>query len=230
MTFKNKAIGISGNSRVGKNLAAELISNYLTHFHNAKVRNYSLAHELKRDCNQFIKEKFGLDSFSEITEEKNVFRPILVAVADIQRKRTNGRYFIDILSKSMTEDTESDIMLITDIRYCEYDNDEAQWVKNELNGKILHVSKYTVDNNLNRVYTPPANENENRNDPIIKDTIADARLEWEDISYKENKKLTFEELSSNKDLISKIQNVVFDLDIFTDDYLWGLETSYDIID
>ena len=33
-------------------------------------------------------------------------------------------------------------LVITDVRYDEYNNDEVDWLKNELGGTLVHLSQY----------------------------------------------------------------------------------------
>jgi hypothetical protein len=59
-------------------------------------------------------------------------------------------------------------------------------LRNELNGKLIHISKYSIVNGQ-KIYLKPPNEDEATHDPILK-RMADIRFEWEDMpnaSYSE---------------------------------------------
>jgi len=184
-----KIIGIGGVARSGKNLFADIAGNVLKEKYNKTCKSFALAYYLKKDCEEFIKQKLNMDVWSEITDEKNVFRPLLVWYGGVKRKQTNGRYWVEMLQKDL-EKSNADVNIITDIRYSIYDKDEVYWIKNELNGKLIHLSKYSftgVKTNRfqqpqqKKVYVEPANDQEMINDPIIKRN-SDIQVEWEDAS------------------------------------------------
>ncbi len=197
--LNKKIIGVCGVARVGKNLFAEILIKQLKEKYNLVGKQFSLAYELKYDCKDFIQDKLGLNVFSESTEDKNSFREMLVWYGDVMRKRTNGKYWTDKLySKMESEQSHFDIGVITDIRYDFYNDDEIDWVKNKLNGPIIHISKYTYGfptdgrvvnikgkTNYQKIYTSPANSHETINDPKLKKK-ADYLLEWEDVNYLQN--------------------------------------------
>ena len=71
---------------------------------------------------------------------------------------------------------------ITDIRYDEYDKDEVYWLKNEMNGILVHISQFnsyldseTKEHKVD--FLLPPNELEEKNDPKLK-KAADLCIEW----------------------------------------------------
>lgn len=203
-----KYIGVGGLARTGKNLFCDIATKQLMDNYGLRAKTYALAYALKKECEPFVKEKLGLDVFSEKTEDKNIFRPMLVWYADVKRKQTKGRHWLELLEKHIEIDTNLekdsgkpvDVVLISDIRFAEYGNDEVHWIKNELNGKLIHLSKYTwgfptdgryikvINDKTKKIYTEPPNITESTNDPKVK-AFADCRIEWEDIGYQYNKLL-----------------------------------------
>lgn len=187
-------IGVSGLARSGKNLFCDIAINILKEKYGLKGKQYALAYYLKKDCEQFVKDKLKLNVFSENTGEKSQFRELLVWYADIKRKQTQGRYWVDLLNNDITKDKDSDVIFISDIRYISYPKDEVWWIKNELtNGKLIHVKKYTYGfrndgrhtivkkKPLEKIYDVAPNTHEQINDPKI-EKIADYKIEWEDIA------------------------------------------------
>lgn len=179
-------IGVGGVARAGKNLFCDILINILKSKHNLYSVQFALADELKQDCAEFIRDKFGLDVFTEKTEEKKVFRDMLVWYGDAKRKQTNGRYWIDKLNIKIGKEMEwgtpiPDVIIISDIRYDVYEMDEVDWVQKELRGTLFHVKKYHRDISGSIVYTEPVNEHEKLNDPRLQDK-ADCLLEWDDVS------------------------------------------------
>jgi hypothetical protein len=160
-------IGISGSARSGKDtLCRALIRKFKKM--NKKVERLSIAGDLiKKDLNSLIKNVAGIDTFTEITEEKELIRPLLVEYGKILRKKTKGRYFLDNF-----EEKPDTIHIIPDIRYCEYEKDEIYWLKNEKNGFLIYLERKNIK---------PANETEEKNNKIIK-TIADTCIFWNSLN------------------------------------------------
>jgi len=158
-------ISITGFGRSGKNTFAEVLSKYLRSIKLSPAM-YSFAEELKKDCGPEIYNLYGLNSFSEITEEKNEFRHILVSRAKENRDKTRGNYYVKKVSEEIGFDwmdfdfKPSYTAIITDFRFAEFyefGTDELNFALK--NGFIIHVSK---DGN------GPANETERINDAKIR--------------------------------------------------------------
>lgn len=188
--MKQLILGISGVAACGKDTLAAILMNRLKTKHFISSRSMALANELKRDCEEFIKEKYGYDVWTTNRKEKEIFRPILVSHGKVQRVRTNGRYWVEKLNTNIKECME-DVIIVTDIRYKEYDIDEVDWLKDEHKGILIHVSKFVTDDGISirfnhrnprKIYTTPPNEDERKNDPIIR-KLADYSIEWEDQTH-----------------------------------------------
>jgi hypothetical protein len=173
-------LGISGCARSGKNTFADIASKILNDKYGKTSSIFSLAFYLKRDCKNFVRDKLNFDVFTEITSEKNVIRPLFIWYGDVKRKQTNGRYWIDLLHADIKKSI-SDVNIITDIRYNVYERDELFWLKHELNGKLVHVSKYSLDLDMKKIYVEPKNDHEIFNNPLIK-RESDYCIEWEHVT------------------------------------------------
>ena len=67
------------------------------------------------------------------------------------------------------------------MRYADYPKDETYWLKEELGGKLVHISQYKIESRLNgevKIFRPPVNEEERRNEPMLEEE-ADYILQWE---------------------------------------------------
>ena len=84
-----KYIGVSGVARSGKNLFCDIAIKQLSQ-KGVKAKQYALAYYLKKDCEEFIKTKLGLDVFTEKTDDKTIFREMLVWYGGVKRKQTEG--------------------------------------------------------------------------------------------------------------------------------------------
>lgn len=213
--MSKKYIGISGVARAGKNLFCDISKNILAEKYNLKCSSYSLAFYLKQDCEQFVKEKLGLNVFSEKTEDKAIFRELLVWYGDVKRKQSNGRYWTEKLQSDLEKD-DSDVTFITDIRYNHYTQDEVYWIQNILKGTLIHVSKYTYGfpsdgrrirpdfaNSTAKIYTEPANLHESTNDPKVK-AKADVRFEWQHLAVEGQ---SYNEIVRNPQLVKEVSQV-----------------------
>lgn len=207
-------IGVGGVARAGKNLFCDLLVKQLKLQYNKEAKHFALAYELKMDCHDFIRDKFNINVFTENTEEKKLFRDMLVWYGDAKRKQSNGKYWMDKLDITIGKEFVSgtppiDIAIVSDIRYDYYPIDEVDWIKKEKNGAFIHISKYTygfptdgrvvkVDGkvvNNTKIFTEPANSHEALNDPKLQKK-ADYLLQWEDISY--GKPVAYTELLNNE--------------------------------
>ena len=190
---KNKnIIGIGGVAGAGKDLLFNLVSK------SVSVKRFSLADELKEEVRQWCLDNYGIDSVKCSRQDKEIIRPFLVFHGTQKRDQTQGRYWVEKLHKKIQQDNAENI-IITDIRYDDYEKDEVHWLKNEIGGKLIHLRQYEAipDSNegaLIRHYKMGINSEESRNDPKLREK-ADVRIEWPHLSsYDENALL--QEISS----------------------------------
>ena len=196
MNKNKKIIGISGVAGAGKDTFYSLLCSSLP------CVKYSLADELKKEVNQWCRIHYGVDSVACTREEKELIREFLVFHGSFKRRQTNGRHWIDKLNETIIKDKTDKYKVITDIRYDDYENDEVDWLKNELGGVLVHVSQYLLTSKASvkqefisdkedeipsaefkvstnaKKYKSPVNAEELRNDPKIKEK-SDFEIEWE---------------------------------------------------
>lgn len=172
-----KVVGLGGVARSGKDTFASILT-YKLQQSGKSVKRVALAEPLKYQVDDFLVKNLGITAWSTSTEEKAIIRPMLVWYGDAQRKRTNGRYWIDLAKKTIDE-TNFDYYIITDVRYDAYEKDELYFLKNEVNGTLCHISKYVIDKNGDPKFVQPANDHEALNDPKIRNA-ADHIIEWPD--------------------------------------------------
>tara|TARA_Y100000593_G_C4297460_1_gene331411 strand:+ start:243 stop:923 length:681 start_codon:yes stop_codon:yes gene_type:complete len=184
----NTIIGISGVAGSGKDTFYDLLSQRMP------CHKYSLADELKKEVNQWCRMHYGIDSVECSRDQKEIIRPFLVFHGTTKRHNTNGRHWIEKLNDKLIKDPVSGLKIITDIRYDDYENDEVSWLKNELNGTLVHVSQFEYrrretyisqeemangnQGTLVKKFKDPVNSEEARNDPKIKEK-SDYEIEWE---------------------------------------------------
>lgn len=186
-------IGISGVARCGKNSFSSFAREYLES-KNFRCDEYAFANFLKSELSEFVRHHYGLDVYSDVTEEKAIFRDLLVAHGSIQRKRTNGSYWLEKVIDEV-EVSISDHQFITDVRF----PNEAERIKS-LGGKVIHITRWTSNFIDYKEEYQPANAEEAKNDPLVK-AAADYRFSWYDFKGAE-------EEAKNKviELIKKVIN------------------------
>ena len=186
-------IGLSGVAGAGKDLFYSLLEQSLP------CVKASLADSLKRETSEWCKEHYGIDPLRCTREEKDIIRPFLVFHGVNKRHSSKGRHWIKRLELELNgirsirhiETHVQKTVVITDIRYDEYEEDEVSWLKNEMKGILVHVSQYKNVPRLNsekREFVAPANSEEARNAPRLKEN-ADYSIEWERIEAENREEL-----------------------------------------
>lgn len=182
-----KVIGLGGVARSGKDTFASILKNKMQQA-GYSTTTIALAGPLKTHCDPFLRANLGISAFTSNSNEKSLIRPFLVWYGDAKRKQTNGRFWLELASDSINN-TKHDCYIVTDVRYSHYEKDELYWLKNEWNGILCHVSKYTAFGNHlepnHKLFVEPANEHEEINDPKIK-AGADHIVEWEHVETQTN--------------------------------------------
>jgi|TARA_R110000751_G_scaffold55_1_gene223 hypothetical protein len=201
--MSNKIIGISGVAGSGKDLFFDLLSNF------RKCRKISLAKALKEEVAPWTKKHYGIDATNCSREDKEVIRPLLVFHANVKRGCTYGRYWINIVNENIKKLKldDDEILVITDIRFDHYDQDEVFWLKKELKGSLIHISNYvTVESDDCSppviIAHGPANDAEKTNDPKLK-LQADYSIDWEFIQRPQDE---VEEILTKKHIEPFIRN------------------------
>jgi hypothetical protein len=164
-------IGIGGVARSGKDSFANNLLEILKE-NNFKVIKSSLAEPLKHDCKEFISSKLNLDVWTDKTEEKAIFREMLVWYGKVKRQQSEGQYWTNLLTKRV-EIESPEICIVPDVRYLQYPEDEVFWLKEKMKGILIHIERKDINGDI----VPPANMDESINDKLIKDS-ADYSFNW----------------------------------------------------
>lgn len=168
-------IGIGGVARSGKDSFANSLLKFLKQDGYNAIRT-SLAEPLKHDCKEFIASKLGLDVWTDKTEEKAIFREMLVWYGKVKRQQTEGKYWTSLLTRKV-EIEAPEICIVPDVRYLQYPEDEVFWLKQKMSGVLIHIQRKDVNDDL----VPPANMDESINDELVRDN-ADYQLVWPTVS------------------------------------------------
>lgn len=208
-------IGVAGYARCGKDTFVKIAINILSN-NGYKAYRLAFADELKNDIDPFLKEKYGVSAWTSNPLEKDLIRPLLVAHGCGKRNQGDGKYWIEKINNKIQnilsiQEKDSyqdywDFVLISDCRFC----NELEFIQKDWNGEIIHLKRYKnewqkggqdgSDEYLVKVYDPPPNEEERKNDPLVQNA-ANYKVEWENA-----KKTTPDEATEDPSL----QNVVLD--------------------
>ena len=164
-------IGIAGVAGSGKDTFGKIIGSV---FENSggKVNYLSFAAKLKAEVSEISKKLYDIDPINCTREEKNLIRPLLLAHGAIMREKTQGQYWIEGVKNLIIE---NNINIITDVRFCEYECDEVDWIQSN-GGIVVHITRFFEENGQ-RIYIMPDNEYEKRNDKTLKNK-ADYSFSW----------------------------------------------------
>ena len=166
-------IGLTGVARSGKDTFYSILNKYLEE-KNIKSQRIALADILKKELNDFTKEKFKIDLNKCEGNEKELIRPLMVAYGKCRRMQSEGKYWTSLVDPKIKEFKKDHVLhIITDVRYIEYKDDEYSWLKSH-NGILIHISRKLDDGSL----VLPANAEEKSNDNKLK-AVADYSVNWE---------------------------------------------------
>jgi len=179
-------VGLCGLARSGKDSFFSFIEDIpLNEKPNIRL---AFADKLKEELDLFLRASFGISAFSKETEDKEVIRPILVAYGMQKRYVSNGLYWIEKIESEINRFQDEYNYFITDVRF----PNEVLKIK-DMGGICIYI---------NRSGNLPPNEEEAKNDPLIRD-MCEFEFSWNDFS--ETSKV--ENLKMVKDFaINKLKN------------------------
>jgi hypothetical protein len=177
-----RIIQLSSVATCGKDLFFSIAKKILKK-NGYNAMRFAYADPVKRDLDPFLIEKTGISAFTTNPEEKKLIRPFIVAYSTTLMRKINPNIWIEKTGaylESLTSDIEcfrvdTDILIGVDARF----PNELHYVSN-LFGQTIHLKKYTYDIASNKIYTPPANDEEAYYDPLNYE-MTDIKIEWEDI-------------------------------------------------
>ena len=120
-------------------------------------------------------KKVGISAYTEIPEEKELIRPLLVEYGTGLMRKINENVWVDRMQLSLDLAKATNMtLIITDVRYV----NEVDWIHSQ-DGIMVYVEQ---------TGNKPANEEEKANDPLIKKK-ANASIKWDKVGDKNIKKL-----------------------------------------
>jgi hypothetical protein len=168
---KQIIVGISGKKRSGKDTLCQILLDEMR-LRGFSAKRIALADALKQEINPYLINKYGIDIFNCSPEDKEKVRPELIELGRERRLSSEGTFWTNIVSQEIEKGGEQ-FIIVPDIRYNVYENDEAAWVRRR--GLLVHLEKYTM-NGAEKIYYR-SNDEEEANDPKVK-RAADYIFEW----------------------------------------------------
>ena len=208
---------MGGFARSGKDTFVKIAKKILKENGYSSIK-LAFADELKEEIDPFIKEYYGISAWTDVTEEKNFIRPLLVAHGCQKRIQTNGTYWIDKINGEIDLIHCEDVAFISDCRF----PNEIDWIHEKWGGWFVHLKRYShgaiCDGGVNlpvrelrefKIFDKAPNEEEAKNDPICEQK-ADYCLEMENAIEREQRlkgiKITVDSLIDNTYLNEEIKS------------------------
>ena len=114
-----------------------------------------------------------------------MLRPLMVSWAHVRRTKSRGTHWWQSISNQVLEESQHRWVIIPDLRFSEYENDELFWLQ-RVGAEIVHLRRYKLKGSgvdldgrikLKRVFKKAPNDTEKRNDPLISKS-ASYKIEW----------------------------------------------------
>ncbi len=190
-------IGLSGLARSGKDTFCALLVEELGKV-GLNAKRFALADNLKAELRDFIRTSYNIDILTCSPEEKELVRDFLVFHGKMKRLKTQGKHWTTMLEQQILNDQTIDVAIVTDARYDVYPEDELSWIKNRMDGVLVHIKRFekrSIDNvtcaiaaskftdeemerGYTRSYVQPPNSDEALNDPRL-EAKADFKVDWD---------------------------------------------------
>lgn len=156
-------IGLTGLARCGKDTFCKYARLHLDSL-NIQSQRLAFADELKKDVDAFLIEKLGISAFTEITEEKEIIRPMLTTWGTEIMRKKDDLHWVKKVEEIIVDNKKNNIVsIVTDIRF----PNEIDYI-HKIGGKVIH---------LTMIGNKPANDYEKKNDPMLKKN-ADCLVGW----------------------------------------------------
>ena len=169
----NTIIGIAGNATVGKDTFAELLKDKIPKL-NPKTTVYhkQLGDYVKSDLNDLQKIPFDFKALQG--DQKELARPLMLEYGILQRKLTNGDYFIKCFLDDIKNCVKNSVIIVTGIRYI----NELSWLQGE-RAALVYIDRILENKPGESLkLIPPANDEEKDNNRCLRKQ-ADYYIMWE---------------------------------------------------
>lgn len=171
--IKPKIIGLTGTAKSGKDT---FFNAFKSLYPSKNIQRLSIADIIRKELDDFIYWNTGINIWNCSPKEKESIRPLMAWYGDFKRKQTEGHYFLHQLDNeiyALSSRELIDAVVITDIRFKEFEIDESDWIK-KYSGTLIHIQRKLPNGEL----VMPVNDLEKLNDPILQN-LADWKICWD---------------------------------------------------
>ena len=146
-------IGFASFAGAGKNFYGKMLEEYLWGEGIDIGVEFSFAHELRVEIDDFLQKQTGISAFTEDRDEKKIIRPFLVFWGTHFRRAQDPDYWVKKLEKTI-DCGIYDLPIITDVRY----KNEADWIQGR-GGVVISIDRDGIE---------APNEEEEKEYPVVK--------------------------------------------------------------
>lgn len=170
-----KIIGAAGCARSGKDTLYALTCEVLSKNDNLKIMRAGFADAVKQDLHQLLVKKAGISAYTEVPEEKELIRGLMVEYGTNLMRRLDEDVWIRRmkLNLDLAKNVNANLF-ITDVRY----ENEIDWIQ-ENEGIVVYVEQSG---------RKPINEEEKKNDPILR-SKSNFSIQWDHVGENKLKSL-----------------------------------------
>ncbi len=175
-------LGITGKATAGKDTFYNLLTKQLPEYNLCRV---SIGDTIRQNLSM-LPIFSHVNLFNLPPNEKETIRPLMVEYARLVRLMHGSRFFLDefdtrinyTLSKSKNNPNPDKplIICVTDIRFDDYEGDEADWIQKKHKGKLIFIDRHNVVYG-NKQYLPYVNDTEKGQIPKLR-ARADQIVDW----------------------------------------------------
>lgn len=170
-------IGISGFARSGKDTFYNIFKKIYPK--RDLISRIAFADQIKEDLKPLLISNFKIDPFKCSDKEKEIIRPLMVSYGTHVARSIDKDFWIKKVEPKITHNQNNNLIsVITDIRY---ENEQNFLKKNFENVHLVHINRFNFG---------PANEEEERNIPILRSN-SDYEIHWKSFINSDDEGIPF---------------------------------------
>jgi predicted AAA+ superfamily ATPase len=160
-------VGITGCARSGKDTFCRLSAEVFKKEKDKNIVRAGFADAVKGDLHQLLVKNVGISAYTNVDEEKELIRPLLVEYGTNLKRRLNPNCWIERMQPNLDLAKHlNSTLMITDVRY----ENEIDFIE-EKGGVIVYI-----DMKGNK----PANSEEEKNDEMLRNRAKET-LVWDKV-------------------------------------------------
>lgn len=134
MKLDYPVIAVGGYSRTGKDSLAELLHKLLKQELNEFTHTRKFADSVKMELRERCMEEYGIDSFTEYSDEKEIIRPLMTELG-CGRREENPDYWINTLMDNIN--ITHGTVVVCDVRF----QNELEYLRNNYGSIVVLLNR-----------------------------------------------------------------------------------------